>query len=121
MAKVVLDIRGATGYVLVEQGGVCAVATATYCTRIDTSGEIETQLPKFTVLSLLVWVLGTMAPKYTADIGNYPVYNNVPGALYFLKSFKCGFAAAQTKQMILRRLEVKRMTDLKTVNPSCDL
>lgn len=57
-----------------------------------------------------------MALKYPPDIGNYPVYNNVPGALYFLKSFKCVFAAAQTKQMILRRLEVKRMTDLKAVS-----
>lgn len=53
LAKVVLDNRGATGYLLVEQGGVCAVATATCCTGIDASGGIETQLPKFTVLSLL--------------------------------------------------------------------
>ena len=44
----------------------------------------------------LLWVLGTMAFRYTRDIGNYPGYNNhrnLPGALYCLKIFKYIFAA----------------------------
>lgn len=40
---------------------------------------------------ILIWVLGTMASKYTLNIGNLPVYsnhNNVP-ALHAFKSFTC--------------------------------
>ena len=40
--------------------------------------------------------MGTMAPKCTPNIKNYPayyIYNNLAGMLYSLKSFKCMFAA----------------------------
>lgn len=40
--------------------------------------------------------LGTMASKCSPSIGNYPLYsnhNNLPDALYSLKSFKCMFVA----------------------------
>lgn len=88
------------------------------CTWTDTSGQIETQLQKedhwTSQLSLennffnrvffffpliwfwLVWVLGTMGPKYTINTGKYLAYDNhssLPGALYSFESFKCMFAA----------------------------
>lgn len=34
------------GYLLIEQRAVCAVANITYCTCINTSGEVETHLYK---------------------------------------------------------------------------
>ena len=34
--------------ILTEQQGVCVVANTTYCTQIDNSEEVETQLHKIT-------------------------------------------------------------------------
>lgn len=92
LTKVVLDNKTAVGYLLADWG-VCAVATTTCCTWADTSGVAETWLHKITKkpvglrkwllqssLSLICWILtgllGTMAPNWTSDVGNYPAYNN---------------------------------------------
>lgn len=44
LVKVVLDSRVALDYFFAEQGAVCSVANTTCCTRINTSGEAETQV-----------------------------------------------------------------------------
>lgn len=43
-AKIVLDYRIATGYLLAEQGGAHAMANITCCTQMDTSREVKTQI-----------------------------------------------------------------------------
>lgn len=58
-----------------------------------------------------------MAPKCTADIGNYPVYNNLPGALYFLKSFKCMFAAAHHQANDPPKIRSEENDRLKNCEP----
>lgn len=54
-----------------------------------------------------------MTPKFTPNVGNYPVYNNhnkLLGALYSHKSFKGMFAAANC-QMISLRLEYRKRNE----------
>ena len=46
LAEVVFDNRITLGYLLTEQGDVCAMANTTCYTWIDTSEEAETQLHK---------------------------------------------------------------------------
>lgn len=45
-AKVVLDNCTVPDYLLAEPGGICAVVNTSYCTCINISGEIKTQLHK---------------------------------------------------------------------------
>ena len=44
LGKVVLNNCIDFNYTLTEQGGVCAIANTSYCTWINASGEVETQL-----------------------------------------------------------------------------
>lgn len=46
--KTVHDGSTALDYLLAEQGGVWTVVNTTCCIRINTSGEVETQLHKIT-------------------------------------------------------------------------
>ena len=90
------------------------MANTTFCTQIDTSGEVETHLYK--IIEQATW-LKKVAPSAgslfalfdfdqfgpwrltsncTLNIGNYAAYynyNNLSGTLYSLKNFKCMFAA----------------------------
>ena len=54
LAKVVLDNRIVLDYLLTEQRGGCTVVTATCCTWINTSKEVETQLHKITEQATLL-------------------------------------------------------------------
>lgn len=46
LAKVVLDNRTASDYVLAEQGGVCIVADTACCVYINSSSQVETHIAK---------------------------------------------------------------------------
>ena len=55
-------------------------------------------------------MLRTTAPKRTPNTANYPVYfnhNNLPGAPYSLKSFKCIFTAANHQAEYLPKTSEK--------------
>lgn len=48
LAKAALGNRRVLDHLLAKQGGICAMANTTYCTWINTSGKVETQLYKIT-------------------------------------------------------------------------
>lgn len=64
LAKAILNNRGALDYLLSEQRGGCAVATATCCTWINTSKEVETQLHKIAEQA-------TLLKKVTLSTGSF--------------------------------------------------
>ena len=64
LVKVVLGKRIVLDYLLTEQKGVCDVARTTYCTWINTSEEIETQLYKVTEQSTWLKKVTTSAESF---------------------------------------------------------
>lgn len=125
MAVVVLDTRIVLDYLLGQPGGVCALASITCYTWMDTFMEGETPLHKITEqaswLKRLTPSMGSLVEycgpclNCILSIGDNPAYNNQSnphGGLYFLRSFKFIFTAADHQQMISLRLEGQKWNEV---------
>lgn len=133
LAKIVLPHRFTLDYLLPEQGGICAVVD-TICYP---SGKVKTQWQKIAVqatwLQKVTPSMGFFAPYLfdfdwfvSPDIRNYPTYynhNNLPGMLYFLKSFKCTSTATnrQANDLPKTRLSKKKMKKMTSLDYEPDV
>ena len=120
---------------------LCCGSTTCYL-WINTSGKVESLLNKITeqatwlkkvipstrcffyIWFWLIWVVETIPPKGTPNVGKYPTYNNygsLPDMLSSLKIFKCMFAVAKSQGSHLPKTgtsekEQREWLNLKRVN-----